>query len=892
MFRLRLNAKFLLLLLGGFVVFFSVFVVLHFRLQGIPLLLSSLLCLALFAAFLWYIAGKHVLRPLTRLLGAMERAGKGDLSCRVDADKDAAFQTLDRGFNDMCARIERSYSDLERLVADRSVQLHRAMTDLSDKAARLFTYSRNMAAISRISTRVIDAELSIEDLLDRFTEGVTRGFGYERMMLCLVDRKGMRLDIKRDTGIRDSLAFADGSLLGDGPLIRLVKNARVELLDAGQEDLAFIFIPLLNRRHSRPCWQITSCIRKDCPAYLPRKTSCWNVEGTRCGNPIRESFGNKLAHCLTCRVFPVIGALIVAFDKRNQPMRNRNISVLRILAAQMAAALENHRLHADNQQMVRDLLELHRVTASAISGLSLTKALEVFTESAIKFSGLDACAFWLTTPDGGELVRKAGGCIDGGSLSDLCPDRIPAGEGILSRALTTRTSLIIDYNAPENDTTPLGRAVAAHHLQSLLAITLRGEGKPLGVFSVHKRGTMPFLETEIAAFMLLANQASMAIDVCLLNDELKSRNRDLERHTSLVSGIFTSMSSGIMLLGHDGAVSLINDVGAGILRSRAGDLVNRNLTELFPETTAFFRTSAGPYQEIDIQRKDGTTVPVGFSNTRYRGLHEEREGMIVVFRDLSEIKTLQAELLNKERFAAMGRIIAGVAHEIRNPLFGISSIGQVLQRELPEAHHQELIRALLSETFRLNNLVEELLLYGKPTKLNLESCDLTKVWGEVIAVHRDELDRKGIQLTGDFRARRLLARVDSHQMRQVLLNLLRNALDACRSGDEINIRFLVDGPSLIFKISDSGIGIPAKNKDRLFDLFFTTKQKGTGLGLAICRKIVQDHGGSIAVESEEGTGTSVTVRLPSRMTQPAQDEAQPQLEKPRSHKKERAKEST
>jgi len=843
--------------------------------------------IALIGATLYLVIRKFILKPLTSLHNGAERLGRGDLAFRIALSTGDEFQELAQAFNTMSARIGNTYSDLERMVAERSIQLHHTMEDLSEKASRLYSYSRNMAAISRLSAKVIDAEMSLDELLDQFMEGVTRGLGYRQMMLCLVDRKRMRLDIKRDTGIRSILPFEDGSLLGDNLLIKLVRNAVVVTLDgsafmrtdgdkdggAAQVDRDFFFIPLLNRRHNKPCWQATSCIKTDCPAYQAQKTSCWNLEGTLCGNPIRESFDNKLAYCLTCRVFPVIGALIVAFDKRSQPARNRNISVLRILASQMAAALENHRLHDDNQQMVRDLLELHRVTASALSGLSLAKALEVFTDSAMKFSGLDACAFWLISPDNRELVRKAGGCSDGGGLSDLCPDRVPVDEGILGRALSQRTSLVIDYNVPENDSTRLGRAAAFHSLRSLMAITLKSEGRPLGIFSVHKRDAIPFLETEIAAFMLLANQASMAIDVCLLNGELRNRNRELEGHTNLVSGILSSMSSGVMLLDRHGVVSLVNQVGAAILRARRDDLLNRELTALFPETAAFLHSGEGPYQEIEIQLNDGTTVPVGYSSTVYRGAAGEPEGTIVVYRDLSEIKTLQTELLSKERFAAMGRVIAGVAHEIRNPLFGISSIGQVLQRELPNPAHQKLIRALLSETFRMNNLVEDLLLYGRPMKLNLEPCNLTKIWGEVIAVHRDELDRKGIRLTGDLHSGQMTGRLDANQIRQVLLNLLRNALDASETSGEINVRFIHEGPSLLFKITDTGMGIAAKNMDRIFDLFFTTKQKGTGLGLAICKKIVQDHGGAITVKSEEGVGTAVTVRLPARLTAQKQDSA-------------------
>ena len=202
----------------------------------------------------------------------------------------------------------------------------------------------------------------------------------------------------------------------------------------------------------------------------------------------------------------------------------------------------------------------------------------------------------------------------------------------------------------------------------------------------------------------------------------------------------------------------------------------------------------------------------------------------------------------------MGKVVAGVAHEIRNPLFGISSVGQILERESTNPAHQELVRALLSETKRMNQLVEELLIYGKPIKLNPEWCDLVSVWEEVITMHRTSSIRSGSALDADLNIGHLNAYLDANQIRQVFLNLLRNSIDATTAGGEITIRMLLEDERIIFKVADTGIGISAEHMKNIFDLFFTTKPKGTGLGLAICRKIVQDHGGDISVESVERKG--------------------------------------
>jgi PAS domain S-box-containing protein len=831
---------------------------------------------------LYFLIRKVVLQPLVILHEGAERIGRGEFEHRINLSTNDEIQDLARSFNEMAGRVEESYAGLEDRIGERTAQLSGAMTEVKNKARRLYEFSRDMATISRLSTKVFNAEQSLDQLLDLFMWAVDHGLGYKQAMLCLVDRTRVWLDVKRDTGLGAMLGITSQSLSGDGPFAALVRTSKELYVPDISRDPAFsrsqrtvaseirglYVIPILSGTRNKMCWRVKNCIHADCPAYKREDELCWLAEKTLCGSDLVRSYPDKLAYCMTCEVFPVLGVLVVG-ARSERPFKRRDISVLRILAAEMGAALENHRLHGDNRQVVKELLELHTLTASALAELSLDRTLDAFVDSALKFSGLDACNFWLLTEDGRELTRRAGGSTGPESGADFCPGRIPAGAGVLGRAFK-QNAIITEYNMVFNEPTPLGKAAAAQGLPSLLAVPLKTEGRPIGVFSVHKKSTAPFLETEIAAFMLFANHAAMAINVCLLNEELKNQNRELARSISLLEGILASMSSGVMLLDLNGTVELINQAGAEILHTLPADVMGRRLTELAPDAAAFLKSSIGPYQEIEIRTRDGAVIPIGFSSAYCHAAAGARDGIIVVYRDLTEIKALQAEVLNKERFAAMGRVVAGVAHEIRNPLFGISSIGQIFERELSNPAQGELARALLSETKRLNQLVEELLLYGRPMKLMPGWCDLMKLWEEVIGMHRDEAGKKGIRISGDLDIGHTRAYLDANQVRQVFLNLLRNAIDATPSGGEIIIRLLLEDRYIIFKISDTGDGIPAENIDKVFDLFFTTKPKGTGLGLGICKKIIEDHGGVISIESrqwdwlEERKGTTVTVKLPYR----------------------------
>lgn len=823
----------------------------------------------------YFAVRKAVLQPLAVLHQGAERIGRAELDHRIALSTGDEIQDLAESLNVMAGRLQASYERLEFRIRERTAEVE-------DKAKRLYEFSRQMAAISRLSTKAFDADQSLDQMLDRFGWAIERGMAHDQWMLCLVDRKHARVEVKRDSGLGTVLRIEDHPLSGREPLAGLIRSCKEFFVQDISRDPVFSrylapeqgsptpglhVVPILTGTHEKQCWREKNCIRSDCPAYKRESEKCWLLSGTFCGNTLIDSYGDKLSYCMNCEVFPVLGVLIAAVPP-GVPYRRRNMSALRILAAEMGAALENHRLHDDNRRLVRELLELHNVTATALADFSLERALEIFTDSALKFSGLDACGFWLLSEDGRELVLKAGGS-SGPDQEISFSFRIPSDHGRFAPVLREKR-IITEYSSAGSDFADVSTSAAKQEFHGMLVIPLKTEHRIIGVFAAFKKATTPFLDTEIAAFMLLANHASMAVNVCVLNEELKAQNRGLASHVSLIGGILASMSSGLMLLDRDGVVQLINQSGADLLRSVPRDVMGRRLTDIFPEAGIFLTASEGSYRETELVRRDGTNMPVGFSIAPFQGPSGMQEGTIVMYRDLTEIRALQAAVLSKERFAAMGRVVAGVAHEIRNPLFGISSIGQIFERELKDAGHRELVRALLAETKRLNHLVEDLLIYGRPIKLSLSYCDLTSLWKDVIGFHGAELAEKKISVHNDFTDRPLTAFLDANQIRQVFLNLVRNAIDATTAEGRIRIRLLFEDSYIIFRISDTGAGIPAENLDRVFDVFFTTKPKGTGLGLAICKKIVEDHGGEISIESRQGDrlqenrGTTVTVKLPYR----------------------------
>ncbi len=217
----------------------------------------------------------------------------------------------------------------------------------------------------------------------------------------------------------------------------------------------------------------------------------------------------------------------------------------------------------------------------------------------------------------------------------------------------------------------------------------------------------------------------------------------------------------------------------------------------------------------------------------------------------------------KRRLEAMGEVAAGIAHELRNPLFGISSAVQLLRfRSQDDPVVERNVGRILREVERLNGMVSDLLEYGRPRPLALAPGDPDAVWDYILEGNRGLLERPSLQLVRS-REGPATVRIDAERLGQVFLNVLVNACEAAPDGSVVALhsRVLPRG-GWRCTLHNGGARIPAEDLGRVFDLFFSTKPGGTGIGLALCKRIMEEHGGRITVESAD-TGTTVTITLPA-----------------------------
>ena len=263
--------------------------------------------------------------------------------------------------------------------------------------------------------------------------------------------------------------------------------------------------------------------------------------------------------------------------------------------------------------------------------------------------------------------------------------------------------------------------------------------------------------------------------------------------------------------------------------------------------------------------------------------------VLVTVQDLSQIRRMQHELRRNERLATIGQLAAGVAHEIRNPLAGIGTSAQVLLKRFePRDDRARFVQVILDEVARLDRIVTSLLQYARPRTPELSAASLAGCVDRVTALAADAIQNSGVRVEVDVAPRLASLYIDPDLVTQVLLNVTLNAVQAMPGGGVLryevrkvrrrrpprspgrrgNDRRAARAPGSEWiqyqqvRVIDTGTGIPSGVLAKMFDPFFTTKAQGTGLGLSISQTILQEHGGSIAVDSREGRGTTVLLNFP------------------------------
>jgi two-component system sensor histidine kinase PilS (NtrC family) len=350
--------------------------------------------------------------------------------------------------------------------------------------------------------------------------------------------------------------------------------------------------------------------------------------------------------------------------------------------------------------------------------------------------------------------------------------------------------------------------------------------------------------------------------------ELREKSEELLDLQAFNRDIIESMRGGLLTTDLQGRILLVNRSGTEIMGRGFGLLRNENIGEIFKELWPVETDEQGiPLtlrKEIEFVTPGGATRFLGFSVSPLRTGQNENSGYVFNFQDLTELKRLEREVVTKERMAALGRLSAGIAHEIRQPLTAMTGALKELARLAPlDDDDKRLVQIVSRESQRLNQIIGDFLDYSRERKFSFAEVDVAAVLDETLLVLERGAGSSGkYRIERKFGARGARARADRDAIKQVFWNLCNNALRAMPDGGMLEVGLSADDDWVRISISDTGVGFDPRESARIFEPFQSGFPGGTGLGLAIVYQILQAHEGRIRAEKQQPNGAKFVVELP------------------------------
>lgn len=411
-----------------------------------------------------------------------------------------------------------------------------------------------------------------------------------------------------------------------------------------------------------------------------------------------------------------------------------------------------------------------------------------------------------------------------------------------------------------------------------VAVPLASKDSVHGVMSVYGLEPRGFTNEDIALLTAVGNQIGVAIENAHLVERLQRTVGEMGTMWRFSQSVLQDMTNGLVVVDRDGKVRLVNQAGESLLGCKEKDVLDSSVERLLGQSARIVRDSmerqlAYPREEISVRRDGGESESVGMSVSPLRGDGGKVNGAVIMLADLSREKRLEEERIRLERLAVLGEMSAVMAHEIRNPLAGMAAGIQHLLGKFAETDDRhEALERIMKEGERVNQIIEDILLISRPPRLNLASCDVAAVLDTLVAEYRDRASAKGVDILTDYAPGLLEVRADKMRLEQAFSNLVVNAIEAMPNGGQLTVA--VRGPVRAERsgdgeaeyaeviLGDNGVGISEEDVHKIVEPFYTTKARGTGLGLPIASRIIEAHEGELRIESREGEGTKVTVRLP------------------------------
>src|SRR3984957_5146348 len=367
----------------------------------------------------------------------------------------------------------------------------------------------------------------------------------------------------------------------------------------------------------------------------------------------------------------------------------------------------------------------------------------------------------------------------------------------------------------------------------------------------------------------------VSLKIAHLGRQIRDTNQIFSALKDNVEQVMTKLQDGLMLFTRDSRVVLVSASAEKFLGRPRREILGRTAEEIFSDGTVLGAVVLPAFQkqrplvQYEFDAVDGRRVQVSLDFIQEKGTPI---GALLTMRDAESVRRIEDEIEISPRLSASGRLTRGVAHEVKNPINAIVLHLQLLQNKMkqddPESRrHVDIIG---NEIRRLDRVVQILVDFTRPRDLHLDDTDLRKILEEVAVLAAPDAARHGVKIARDLPSEPLLVRVDPDLMKQAILNLVINGVQSMEKGGTLTIVAFREEENIVGEVRDQGSGIPSDAREKIFELYFTTKgdQGGSGIGLAQTYQIMQWHYGSVDYDSIMGQGTTFRLRLPALVTKP------------------------
>ena len=373
-------------------------------------------------------------------------------------------------------------------------------------------------------------------------------------------------------------------------------------------------------------------------------------------------------------------------------------------------------------------------------------------------------------------------------------------------------------------------------------------------------GGLLFLVGTAGFYFLFLYQGIRVARTTLTNMELYTKN------------IIESMPDGLITFDSGKRVVGCNPKALELTTMDIETLMGMHMEKLFPDRPmeALEKQNEISSFMYTFSNTKGVEIPVEISRSSLHDKENNDWGSVFLLRDLRKIRAMEEQLIRSHRLAALGRMAAGIAHEIRNPLGTLRGFAQYFRAKADDEASIEYSSLMIGEVDRLNESISSLLQFSRPRDPELVRLDTTELLEKTCKLLEHDLAEKEISLQKSYGCT-VPVEADGDLLLQVLLNLLKNAINASETGATVSLICENNRDKIYITVTDNGIGMSKSEREQMFDPFFTTRKTGTGLGLTVSHQIVEQHSGTLEVDSKPGIGTSITMILPIKQNETADE---------------------